>query len=62
MADALIVTLERGTAMPTDKAYEECANWLRTCLKLGWRTQNLDMLEALWWKYHDDHGVLCAAR
>lgn len=36
-----------------------CAQWLQACLKLGWRKEDLEFLEALWWKYHDeDTGAL----
>jgi hypothetical protein len=43
---------------PTPKAVRDCAHWLSTCLKLGWRKADLDHLEALWWKYHDHRGEL----
>lgn len=40
------------------KAILTCANWLAYCLKIGWSRHDLDRLEWLWWKYHDDHGRL----
>lgn len=43
---------------PTPQAVRACAEWLRVCLDLGWRTSDLDWLEALWWKYHDRTGQL----
>ena len=42
----------------TRKAIRECAIWLSTCVRLGWRHKDLDLLEALWWQYHDEHGNL----
>ncbi|KKN02821.1 hypothetical protein LCGC14_1113890 [marine sediment metagenome] len=35
------------------KAIKKCTEWLTYCLKIGWSKQDLDSLEALWWKYHD---------
>ncbi len=34
------------------KAIKECAEWLSFCLSIGWRRDQLDALEALWWQYH----------
>lgn len=45
----------------TLKAVRDCGEWLAECLRLGWRKTDLDFLEALWWKYHDDQGNLVAA-
>lgn len=44
--------------MPTARAIEACAKWLSYCLRIGWRKTDLDELEALWWKYHDEQGHL----
>lgn len=46
------------TQPPTRDAVRECAEWLATCIRLGWRHEDLDRLEALWWKYHDANGKL----
>lgn len=43
---------------PTSDAIRTCAEWLATCVRLGWSKADLDALEALWWKYHDKRGVL----
>jgi hypothetical protein len=43
---------------PTPAAARACAKWLTTCLSLGWSRDALDDLQALWWKYHDDRGVM----
>ena len=43
---------------PTRHANKQCAEWLVACLALGWRRDQLDDLEALWWKHHDRCGVL----
>ena len=40
----------------TTSAIHDCAEWLRRCLELGWRKEDLDFLEGLWWEYHDDYG------
>jgi hypothetical protein len=40
------------------KAIKECAEWLVYCLKIGWGKDQLDWLEAVWWKYHDENGNL----
>lgn len=37
-------------------ARRKCADWLTTCLDLGWPRSALDDLEKLWWKYHDNRG------
>lgn len=44
----------------TQAAVRKCAEWLRTCLELGWRRDELDWLEELWWKHHDANGNLKA--
>jgi hypothetical protein len=46
---------------PTQQAIIACARWLQTCLEIGWRKQDLDFLEALWWKYHNHRGELVQA-
>lgn len=43
---------------PRSEAIMACANWLSYCLKIGWPKKDLDRLQALWWKYHDDDGRL----
>ena len=47
-----------GTPQRTLNALRGCAEWLATCIRLGWRHEDLDFLEALWWKYHDERGNL----
>lgn len=42
----------------TARAIRGCAEWLHSCLSLGWPKSSLDELEALWWKYHDRYGNL----
>ena len=42
----------------TTKAQKECCFWLTECLRLGWKKEQLDNLENLWWKYHDRLGNL----
>lgn len=43
---------------PSLKAKRQCAEWLKTCLDLGWPKSALDDLERLWWKHHDERGRL----
>jgi hypothetical protein len=40
------------------RAVKKCAEWLVYCLSIGWRKEDLDALEKLWWKYHDLDGNL----
>lgn len=42
----------------TTLAIRKCAEWLSFCLSIGWRKSDLDCLEALWWRFHDDDGRL----
>lgn len=42
----------------TRDAIRACAEWLATCVRLGWERSDLDFLEGLWWKYHDNRGHL----
>jgi hypothetical protein len=44
--------------MRTVSAIKKCAKWLSYCLEIGFRKDQLDDLEALWWKFHDDSGNL----
>lgn len=44
-----------------DRGVRLCAEWLAECLRLGWKRTDLDWLETLWWKYHDEHGRLIEA-
>lgn len=40
------------------RAIEACARWLQTCRNIGWGSEDLDFLEALWWEHHDERGEL----
>ncbi len=42
----------------TVAALRKCAEWLSYCLSIGWRREQLDALEALWWQHHDRTGRL----
>jgi len=46
--------------MKSQKALRECAEWLAYCLIIGWDKDDLDVLDSLWWRYHDDRGHLTA--
>jgi len=41
---------------PSAKAVMACARWLVACKKLGWPESDLDELQEIWWRYHDDAG------
>ena len=41
---------------PSMQALRGCAEWLVTCLCLGWQREQLDALEQLWWQYHNRTG------
>ena len=48
--------------MPTQRALRACAKWLALCLRIGWRKDQLDDLQRLWWLYHDEQGCLIATK
>ncbi len=43
---------------PSTQALAACARWLAYCLDLGWPRSDLDRLEHLWRRHHDDRGRL----
>ena len=43
---------------PTRWAIRKCAEFLYACRGFGWAASDLDALEALWWRYHNDRGEL----
>ncbi len=50
-----------GPAVPeraTIAALRKCAEWLAYCLSIGWHREQLEALEALWWRHHDRTGRL----
>lgn len=51
-----IVTVAQERA--TVAALRKCAEWLAYCLRIGWRREQLDSLEAIWWQHHDHTGRL----
>ena len=54
--------LREKLEQPTQRAQIVCGHWLADCVRLGWRRDDLDFLEALWWKYHDNYGRLISKR
>lgn len=40
------------------RALQACATWLAYCLGLGWGRGELDDLEQIWWRWHDENGNL----
>lgn len=43
---------------PTSLGARRCAEWLKTCKKLGWPASTTAKLCDLWWEYHDENGRL----
>lgn len=35
----------------THRQWRACAEFLAECLRIGWRKDQIDALEKLWWKY-----------
>lgn len=52
LSEGLGLAPERATVA----ALRKCAEWLAYCLSIGWRRDQLDALEALWWQHHDRTG------
>lgn len=48
--------MEGDMGEKTFRQIKKCAEWLAWCLENGWPKESLDVLEALWWKYHGDEG------
>lgn len=44
--------------MKTNKAIINCFKWIQYCISIGWSLDDVNGLEKLWWKYHDDYGNL----
>lgn len=42
----------------THDAVRACAYWLAEARRIGWRQEDLDFLEYLWWQHHDERGRL----
>jgi hypothetical protein len=39
-----------------NKKIKKCAEWLASCLEIGWSKNDLDGLQELWMANHDDNG------
>lgn len=50
------------TPRRTTEAQVGCGRFLASCLSFGWRHEDLDALETLWWKYHNHRGELIETR
>jgi len=55
-----MVGQKRGIMERTIYGIKECANWLKYCLDIGYKKEQLTALEKLWWDYHDGNGNLTA--
>lgn len=44
--------------MKTAKAINECFKWLKYCIEIGFNKKNINELDKLWWKLHDNKGNL----
>jgi hypothetical protein len=51
-------SIDEQIEQPTQRARQECFDWLCQCLQFGWKKTELDALEAIWWKFHDNTGQL----
>jgi hypothetical protein len=40
------------------RALAACTKWLRYCIDIGWSRAEIDDLERIWWRHHDEHGNL----
>lgn len=62
MANASAMTFTRITyleaAMGIRRGIRMCAEWLAYCKSIGWRDDQLDDLERLWWQWRDLNGNL----
>lgn len=50
--------MKREPRKPTQKALKQMAAAMVYFLSIGWRKQDLDMLEELWWTVRDDNGAV----
>lgn len=48
--------LVRRPPTATREAVQASLDWVDACRTLGWRGDDLDSLESLWWQYHDSEG------
>jgi len=46
----------------TRRALTACASWLAYCLSIGWKRTELDDLEQIWWRWHDENGNRLSSR
>ncbi len=46
----------RAEVKPTRRGIMLCAQMMADMLKLGWKKEDLDSLEILFWKCRDRHG------
>lgn len=44
----------------TKRGSKRCAEWLAYCLETGWKKEQLDELEKVYWKWRDKNGELKA--
>ena len=44
----------------TKRGSKKCAEWLAYCLETGWKKEQLDELEKIYWKWRDKNGELKA--
>ena len=42
----------------TRKAIVKCHEWLSYCLSIGWKKEQMDALEKIWWEHRDENGNL----
>ena len=42
----------------TKRGSKKCAEWLAYCLETGWKKEQLDELEKIYWTWRDKNGEL----
>ena len=58
-AAAGAVDLQRLVGRPADASREglaKCLAWIDACREIGWAEEQMDDLEAIFWKYKDKDG------
>jgi len=53
---AITFNLDVMRMSATRKGIMKCHEWLTNCIELGYKKEQLDELEYLFWKYKDENG------
>ena len=44
----------------THRAIQKCHQWITYCLSIGWKKEDADGLEVIWWLHRNENGNLKA--